>query len=130
MAGQGETAAGDNRGPLKSPQAQAAYLPDYAAQIRSVAETEQNAALQSPAHQDHVRIRGPCEGACRRGRVTPSAGAPSPTLFLRILVLKPLILFPFMAQHHSEKQRDNSGKTANYQRDLGTMFFMPTPLSS
>jgi hypothetical protein len=67
----------------------------------------------------------------RARAVDTSAGAPSPTLFLRILVLKPLILFRFMAQHHSEKQRDNSGKTANYQRDLGTMFFfMPTPLSS
>jgi len=31
----------------------------HVAQIRSLAASEQNAALQSPAHQDHARIRGP-----------------------------------------------------------------------
>jgi len=48
--GSGKTAAGDNRGPLKLPQDRAAHYRHHVAQIRSLAETEQNAALQSPAH--------------------------------------------------------------------------------
>jgi hypothetical protein len=39
--GSGDTAAGDNREPLRSPQAQAAHYRDYAAQIRALAATEQ-----------------------------------------------------------------------------------------
>jgi hypothetical protein len=121
--GSGKTAAGDNRGPLKSPQAQAAYLPGLRCTDPLAGGNRAERGIAGEAHQDRVRIRGPREGACRRGRVTPSAGAPSPTLFLRILVLKPLIFVPVYGPNHSEKQRDNSGKTANYQRDLGTMFF-------
>src|SRR5439155_14738868 len=44
-------------------------------------------------------------------------------LFLPGILLKALILLMFIAHHHSEKQRDNSGKTANYQRLSATMFF-------
>ena len=48
--GSGETVAEDGRGPLKLPQDRAAHYRHHVAQIRSLAETEQNAALQSPAH--------------------------------------------------------------------------------
>jgi len=58
----------------------------------------------------------------RAKAVDPSAGA-FLALFLPGILIKPLILLMFMPHHHSEKQRDNSGKTANYQRYSATMFF-------
>jgi hypothetical protein len=42
----GETAAEDDRGSLKSPRERAAHYRGYAAQIRTLAEGEQNGALR------------------------------------------------------------------------------------
>jgi hypothetical protein len=44
--GSGKIAAGNDRGSLKSPPDRAAHYRDYAAQIRSLAQNEQNAALR------------------------------------------------------------------------------------
>jgi hypothetical protein len=43
----GETAAGDDRGSLKSPRQRAAHYRGYAAQIRALAEGEKNGALHA-----------------------------------------------------------------------------------
>jgi hypothetical protein len=45
-SGSGETAAGDDRGSLRSPRERAAHYRGYAAQIRALAEGEQNRALR------------------------------------------------------------------------------------
>lgn len=44
--GSGGTAAGERSGTLKSPQERAAHYRDYAAQIRSLAKSEQSPALR------------------------------------------------------------------------------------